>query len=60
MTDDAPTPTVWSRMLSAGISEDAIRQHHINGTIHLDGAAVTDLDQPAAPPAVIIIRPPSR
>lgn len=58
MSDDAPAPTVGSRMVSAGISEDSVRQHHRAGAIQLDGEVVTDLDQPAPPPAAIIIRTP--
>jgi hypothetical protein len=53
----APTPTVHDRLRAAGISEERIQQHLRGGLIRLDGQVVTDLDQPAPPPARPVIDP---
>lgn len=53
MTD--PAPTVLSRLQAAGIRADRITAHHAAGRLRLDGEPVTSLDQPAPPPARIVI-----
>lgn len=55
MTADQPTPTVRDRLTSAGISPDRVDAHHADGRVMLDGEPVADLDQPAPPPARIVI-----
>lgn len=52
---DQPAPTVRDRLTAAGISPGRIAEHHAAGRITLDGEPVTDLDQPAAPPARVVI-----
>lgn len=48
MTEE-PTPTVRSRALAAGITEEHLRAALERGAIRLDGENVTDLDTPAPP-----------
>lgn len=48
MTEE-PTPTVRSRALAAGITEENLRAALERGVIRLDGENVTDLDTPAPP-----------
>ena len=51
MADDpaerGETPTVRSRALGAGISEERLAGHLERGTLQLDGERVIDLDAPA-------------
>ncbi len=51
MTDDqesqSPAPTVRSRALAAGITEERLQMHFDRGAVLLDGDPVTDLDTPA-------------
>lgn len=56
MTDE-PVPTLRQRMRSAGISDEAIDQHHAAHAIRLNGQPVDDLDQPAPKPATWTIGP---
>jgi hypothetical protein len=60
MTDPLPVnpsaPTVWSRMLAAGISPSRAERHLAAGRVIVDGVRVTDRDAPAAPPARIVLR----
>jgi hypothetical protein len=51
-------PTVWSRMLAAGISPPRIERHLAAGRVIVDGVRVTDPDTPAAPPARIVLLEP--
>lgn len=53
MTD--PIPTVLSRLQAAGLSPERIAAHHAAGLIRCDGQPAADLDQPAPPPARIVI-----
>jgi hypothetical protein len=48
-------PTVRSRLQDSGISPERIELHHAAGRIRLDGQPVHDLDQPAPPPARIVL-----
>ncbi len=54
---DEPAPTVRDRLTAAGISPARIDEHHRAGRVLLDGVLVDDLDQPAAPPARVVIGP---
>ncbi|OLM28640.1 hypothetical protein Ae717Ps2_6236c [Pseudonocardia sp. Ae717_Ps2] len=49
MTDDqgSPAPTVRSRALAAGITEERLQMHFDRGAVLLDGVPVADLDTPA-------------
>ena len=49
------TPTVRDRLTAAGLSEERIQLHLQAGRIRCDGDTVTDLDQPAPPPARVVI-----
>jgi hypothetical protein len=46
---------VLARLLAAGIAEDRARAQLAEGVVLVDGEPVTDPDQPAAPPARIVI-----
>lgn len=52
MTDQ---PAVRDRLQVAGISPERIDLHHAAGRIRCDGEQVHDLDQPAPPPARVVI-----
>lgn len=41
------TPTVHDRLLAAGLTPEAIAEHHDAGRVRLDGEPITGLDQPA-------------
>lgn len=53
MTDEVgereEVPTVRSRVLAAGVSEERLAGHLERGTLLLDGERVTDLDVSAPP-----------
>ncbi len=49
------TPSVRYRLLAAGLDEARIEKHHAAGRVRCDGEPVTDLDQPAPPPARVVI-----
>jgi hypothetical protein len=48
--------TVLDRLLSSGITQDRALSHLADGWVRVDGAVVTDPDQPAEPPAQVEIR----
>jgi hypothetical protein len=53
--DEPAVPRVVDRLRAAGLS-DARIQHYLDaGAIRLDGQVVTDLEQPAPPPARPVI-----
>jgi hypothetical protein len=56
-SEPAAVPRVIDRLRAAGLSEDRIQQHFQSGAVRLDGQQVTDLDQPAPPPARLVIDP---
>ncbi|WP_222131175.1 hypothetical protein [Pseudonocardia sp. C8] len=47
MTAEDPTPTVRSRALAFGMSEERLAEHLERGTLRLDGEVMTDLETPA-------------
>lgn len=49
-------PTARDRLLRGGLSPARIEQHHAAGRVQMDGRRVEDLDEPAPPPARIVIR----
>ena len=49
MSDEPEVPTVRSRLLSGGISEERLAMHHEARRVLLNGVIVDDLDQPAPP-----------
>jgi hypothetical protein len=55
--EPAAVPRVIDRLRAARLSEDQIQRHLKAGAIRLDGGQVTDLDQPAPPPARLVIGP---
>ena len=55
MTDDQPVPTVLDRLFAAGLSEERIGQHLTAGRVQVDGEQVIDPQQPAPPPARVVI-----
>lgn len=48
-----PTPTVRSRVLAAGVTEENLAATFERGAVLLGGEPVTDLDTPAPPGARI-------
>ncbi len=52
MTDQ---PTVRDRLTSAGIRPDRQAEHLAAGRVRVDGVQVSDLDQPAPPPARVVL-----
>jgi hypothetical protein len=56
MTDEQPdVPTVFDRLLAAGLSIERIEWHLGAGRVELDGEIVTDPYRPAPKPARLII-----
>ena len=56
MTDGSPdVPTVFDRLVVAGLSQERIEQHLTAGRVHVDGELVTDLYRPAPPPARVAL-----
>jgi hypothetical protein len=56
VTDERPdVPTVFDRLLAAGLSQERIEQHHAARRIRVDGNVVEDLEQAAAPPTRIVL-----
>jgi hypothetical protein len=54
VTDDG-VPTVFDRLLAAGLSQERIEWHLGAGRVELDGEVVTDPYRPAAPPSRLVI-----
>jgi hypothetical protein len=48
-------PTVFDRLVGAGLSQERIEQHLTAGRVRVDGELVTDLNQPAPPPARVVL-----
>jgi hypothetical protein len=56
MTNEQPdVPTVFDRLLAAGLSPERIEWHLGAGRVELDGETVTDPYRPAPKPARLII-----
>jgi hypothetical protein len=55
MTTDDGVPTVFDRLLAAGLSQERIEWHLGAGRVELDGEVVTDPYRLAAPPARLVI-----
>jgi hypothetical protein len=56
VTDErADVPTVFDRLVAAGLSQERIEQHLAGGRVRVDGELVTDLYRPAPPPARIVL-----
>jgi hypothetical protein len=56
VTDERPDlPTVFDRLVAAGLSQERIEQHLMAGRVRVDGELVTDLDRPAPPPARVVL-----
>jgi hypothetical protein len=54
--DERPEiPTVFDRLVGAGLSQERIEQHLTAGRVRVDGELVTDLNQPAPPPARVVL-----
>jgi hypothetical protein len=53
--DEQEVPTVLDRLLAAGMSEDRARQHLEAGVVLVDGEPASGPDQPAPPPARVMI-----
>lgn len=51
----APSLTVRTRLSAAGLAPDRIAEHHAAGRIRVDGRRVADLDEPAPPPARVVV-----
>jgi hypothetical protein len=51
VTDERPEiPTVFDRLVAAGLSQERIEQHLTAGRVRVDGELVTDQDRPAPRP----------
>jgi hypothetical protein len=51
VTDERPEmPTVFDRLVAAGLSQERIEQHLTAGRVRVDGELVTDQDRPAPAP----------
>jgi hypothetical protein len=56
VTDERPhVPTVFDRLVAAGLSHERIEQHLTAGRVRVDGELFTDLDRPAPPPARVVL-----
>jgi hypothetical protein len=55
--EPAAGPRVIDRLRAAGMSDERIQAYFRVGAIRVDGHPVTDLDQPAPPPARLVIAP---
>ena len=56
VTDERPdVPTVFDRLVGAGLSQGRIEQHLTAGRVHIDGELVTDPYRPAPPPARVVL-----
>ena len=56
VVDERPEiPTVFDRLLAAGLSQERIEQHLTAGRVRVDGELVTDPDRPAPPPARVVL-----
>ena len=56
VTDESrDVPTVFDRLVGAGLSGERIEQHLTAGRVRVDGELVTDLDRPAPPPARVVL-----
>ena len=56
VTDERPEiPTVFDRLVGAGLSQERIEQHLAAGRVRVDGEPVTDPDRPAPPPARVVL-----
>jgi hypothetical protein len=56
-TPNEPAMRVIDRLHAAGLSDERIQEYFRAGAIRVDGQQVTDLDQPAPPPARPVILP---
>jgi hypothetical protein len=56
VTDEHPEiPTVFDRLVAAGLSQERIERHLTAGRVHVDGELVTDPYRPAPPPARVVL-----
>jgi hypothetical protein len=56
MTDEcAEIPTVFDRLVGAGLSQERIEQHLAAGRARVDGELVTHPDRPVPPPARVVL-----
>ena len=56
VTDERPdVPTVFDRLVAAGLARERIEQHLAAGRVRVDGELVADLDRPAPPPARVVL-----
>lgn len=55
LSDNSDVPTVRDRLTAAGVSPARIAAHLERGRIRVDGRAVIDLDEPAPPPARVVV-----
>jgi hypothetical protein len=56
VTDEHPEiPTVFDRLVAAGLSQERIEQHLTAGRVRVDGELVTDPYRPAPPPARVVL-----
>lgn len=52
---DEETPTVFDRLIAAGLSQERAEQHLTAGRVELDGVVVTDPYAPAPKPGRLVI-----
>jgi hypothetical protein len=52
---DEDVPTVFDRLLAAGLSQERIEYHLGAGRVELDGVVVTDPYTPAPKPARLVL-----
>jgi hypothetical protein len=52
---DVCVPTVFDRLVAAGLSQERIEQHLTAGRVRVDGELVTDPDRLAPPPARLVL-----
>jgi len=56
VTDERPdVPTVFDRLVGAGLSQERIEQHLTAGRVRVDGELVADPYRPAPPPARVVL-----
>jgi hypothetical protein len=58
MTDEPAPLCARDRLITAGLSEQRIEQHLAAGRVRVDGELLQDLDQPAPPPARVVLNAP--
>jgi hypothetical protein len=56
VTDErSDVPTVFDRLVAAGLSQERIEQHLTAGRVRVDGELVADPDRLAPPPARLVL-----